>query len=521
MRFFSEDMWESDYDLAYGLFRGNAECQFKAGNVETAVQHTNILLEKARDEIDKAEILYLHIIQLDVLGKFQESDQRIREGLTLFNIHLPDNEEDAKYEVDKAMKIVEDNLRGKEIEDLINLPNMSDLRIKQYSKLLTFFNTYIMLSKIHIIDLLGLKSINNSLLYGNVESSVIGYIGYAMILIRHGEYDKGYRFGLLAINLNKKFNDKLFKTLVLHSFGQFINHWSSHIKSSITILAEAIDTSLETGDKNFASYAAYVRFLLQIFTGEKLYSLVKESTQYFISLNKFYNWIGNFTNVIIHCCLNLQGKTQDRLSLNSNEFNEDDYDKQTAKIPIMNYYYKTLKLFILFIYGSYNDAFKLVLEILKNISIFSTRYILTEVYFYYAMCITQLFQEFTDEERLFYCSELDDCISKMKTWEGNCPENFLHKYMLMSAEKARIEGSDLKAMELYDRAVDLAKQNEFLNNEAMANELAGAYYLNKGRHKIAKIYMTEASYLYNQWGATQKVRDLEERYPDLLVSTKV
>ncbi|MBF0473136.1 MAG: PAS domain S-box protein [Nitrospirae bacterium] len=219
---------------------------------------------------------------------------------------------------------------------------------------------------------------------------------------------------------------------------------------------------------------------------------------------------------MIQFCLNLQGKTLSKFSLGINELNEDDLINKISEMPIYLYYYQVLKLIILFIYGSYNDALKLTLEILKNILIFNTRYIITEVYFYYAMCITQLFPKFSEKEKKHYSKELDDSISKMKTWADNCPENFLHKYLLMCAEKARIEGFDLRAMELYDRAIDMARQNEFLSNEALANELAAVYYLNKGRNVSAKGYMTNAKYLYNQWGATEKVKDLEERYPTLL-----
>ena len=41
---------------------------------------------------------------------------------------------------------------------------------------------------------------------------------------------------------------------------------------------------------------------------------------------------------------------------------------------------------------------------------------------------------------------------------------------------ARIEGRDLDAMRLYDRAIAAARSNGFVHNEAVANEVAAQFY---------------------------------------------
>jgi signal transduction histidine kinase len=98
--------------------------------------------------------------------------------------------------------------------------------------------------------------------------------------------------------------------------------------------------------------------------------------------------------------------------------------------------------------------------------------------------------------------------------------NYLHKWHLVEAEKCRVSGNKLAAMEQYDRAITLAKENQFLNEEALANELAAKFYLDWGKEKIAQTYMTEAYYCYTRWGAKAKVVDLETRYPQLLVTIR-
>lgn len=99
--------------------------------------------------------------------------------------------------------------------------------------------------------------------------------------------------------------------------------------------------------------------------------------------------------------------------------------------------------------------------------------------------------------------------------------NYLHKYHLVEAEKARVLGQFFEAEEFYERAIAGAAENEFIQEEALAYELAAKHYLARGREKIARTYMKEAHYCYDRWGAKAKVKDLEKRYPQLLNSNLI
>ena len=94
--------------------------------------------------------------------------------------------------------------------------------------------------------------------------------------------------------------------------------------------------------------------------------------------------------------------------------------------------------------------------------------------------------------------------AKLKIWSVNCPENFLNKYLLVQAEICRIQGNTLEAIDLYDQAIACAKTNSYIQEEALANELAAKFYLNWHKEKIASDYMQEAYYCYSRWGAKAK-----------------
>ncbi len=105
---------------------------------------------------------------------------------------------------------------------------------------------------------------------------------------------------------------------------------------------------------------------------------------------------------------------------------------------------------------------------------------------------------------------------KMQLWAQHAPMNYLHKYYLVEAERARVLCNPSDARDYYDRAISLAKEHEYLNEEALAYELAARFYIARNIPHLARFYLVEAHYAYQRWGATAKVQHLETRYPQLI-----
>jgi hypothetical protein len=90
---------------------------------------------------------------------------------------------------------------------------------------------------------------------------------------------------------------------------------------------------------------------------------------------------------------------------------------------------------------------------------------------------------------------------QLALWAKNCPENFENRMALVGAEIARVEGRELDVERLYENAIQSARSNGFVHNEALANELAARFYLARRFHKIANAYLRDARYGYLSWGA--------------------
>ena len=70
-------------------------------------------------------------------------------------------------------------------------------------------------------------------------------------------------------------------------------------------------------------------------------------------------------------------------------------------------------------------------------------------------------------------------------------------------------------MRLYEQAIHSARDNGFIQNEAIAYERASDFYRARGFGEIADLYLRNARYGYLRWGADGKVRRLEAMYPQL------
>ena len=65
-----------------------------------------------------------------------------------------------------------------------------------------------------------------------------------------------------------------------------------------------------------------------------------------------------------------------------------------------------------------------------------------------------------------------------------------------------------EAETLYDAAILSSKEHKFVNEEALANELAGYFYVHTGRRDRSAQYFLQAFEKYSEWGAVAKANTL-------------
>ena len=99
----------------------------------------------------------------------------------------------------------------------------------------------------------------------------------------------------------------------------------------------------------------------------------------------------------------------------------------------------------------------------------------------------------------------------MKLWnEQGISWNFKHKLQLMEAEEHYSSGNLKLAKESYKNAIESSRLSRFVNDEALANELAGRFYLETGDLASSLEHFRFAHDNYGDWGAIRKASHLFE-----------
>ncbi|MBV8225770.1 MAG: GAF domain-containing protein [Verrucomicrobia bacterium] len=178
-------------------------------------------------------------------------------------------------------------------------------------------------------------------------------------------------------------------------------------------------------------------------------------------------------------------------------------------------YYWIFKLQARFISGDY-DAAIAAAQKAKTLLWSAETNIQSLNYFYYGALTLAAIHDMAGPQRQGDAlEELKRCLEQLREWSDNCPETFVDKYTLVSAELARIQGRELDAMRLYEDAIQAAREHGFIQNEGVGNELASHFYLKRGYPTVALTYLCEARHCFLRWGALGKVKQLAERYPGL------
>ena len=135
------------------------------------------------------------------------------------------------------------------------------------------------------------------------------------------------------------------------------------------------------------------------------------------------------------------------------------------------------------------------------------------------LLLAQQFRQAAAAIQKTYLTEIKQIINQFEALTAHCKANFEHKYLLLSAEYARLIKPSFDTLTLYHQAIQSAKENGFLQYQALANELLARFLMNYPLGDSSNKHLKEACQLYALWGCTVKQKAFEKEFPKLFVST--
>jgi len=236
MELLPADCWQSQYDLTLAIYESTAEAEYLNINYADSKKLVDIVLQKANKLLEKMNVYELQIQSYNAQIRLVEALNTGLEVLKLLGISFPQNP-NALNIVAGLMK-TKLSLGLKRIEDLANLPEMTDPDKQAAMRILSGILSTAVQAKPRLVPLLASRMVKLCIKYGNSPYASIAYVFYGVVMYKLGDSSLAYQFGQLAIKMLDKFPSRSIKSRVYTPFGSFINHWNASVKSGLDDLKE-------------------------------------------------------------------------------------------------------------------------------------------------------------------------------------------------------------------------------------------------------------------------------------------
>ncbi|MBL1178632.1 diguanylate cyclase domain-containing protein [Pantanalinema sp. GBBB05] len=513
--------WESQYELSLALHNEAVKSAFLSGDFGQMEHLAGVVMAKAKTALDRVQTSAIRIEAYGTQGKLADAIATGLDMLKQLGIVFPAVPQQS--DVAQASEQLEQLLAATQPEELINLPATQDPKVLAALHLLVKLSPVTFISSPELNPLISFKEAELSIVHGNTPFSAVAYASYGLRLCRDvGNLDKAYVFGQLAIALISQSSRKEFEATVLMMVNSFINHWKIHLRETLEPLRYAHHIGVAGGDFAYAGYAAFDYCTHAYLIGKPLTEVQQEMQHYSEALKQMgqqsaFSYLQGYQQAVA----NLIGTPEQPYNFAGAILHEQDiiptWQFQQNQAGLWHFY--TVKLPLCYLFGEFALAYEISRLAKQSIASGTAGVAIPILNFYDSLCCLALLSQppldpRVESDQLW--QQVNENQHQMEYWAASAPMNYCHKFALVEAERYRVLGQTLAAIEQYDQAIAGAQAQEYIQEEALANELAARFYFNWGKEKIAQLYLQEAHYCYLRWGAMAKVTQLETEYPQVL-----
>lgn len=549
-------LWKHQYDLCHKLYATASEVELILGNYERGDALCQVLLSKTRatDHTQQQHKQQQQQPQQLQLQPHQQHTQKLRSYYQLgkalalqsrhheaINYHLSALHHTNSFpkrfllgHVLRELSSVRNCLKKATDFGILNLPmadNESTSAIMEHLLALAVQSYHVSNTAMMVLSVL--RAITLTLTDGISPYSPLAFSAYG-VLLSGSDQASAERVARLSESMLTETKSKHLEGMVLYQNACFVDAWSQPILQTMENFFRGYRSALESGFVE-DGYRNWAYSVTHVYTSGCPLPLIIDTC---IKVNqKLYDYkihplIASFEKVT-KTVQYLTGDISDAIN----------FDKALARIPVMkggsekagvnnsndnngsgngsnssrlgpNYWtwhcWMHMQLAVYF--QEYEIAEKLI-EPFKHYAATDTSYIVASVRVFFSGIAASVLALHTGKGK--YKTIAETCTKQMKSMMSNKGTNAIHRYDLLLACAAAYKKGDFSVKELYDKAIKSAVQSGFIQDAALAYELAGEYFLLYNSKFWAQHYITRAFELYSEWGATAKVdhiRKLRGKY---------
>jgi len=496
-RMLGEEAWEHEYALMFSLALRQANCEYLTGHLSRAQDRLALLAGRAATRLDRCSVACLRAAVYNTSNQPAKAIAVCLEQLSEFGITWHPQPSDAIVRAE--YDLLESRIPDGSPESLATLPLMTDPDWRACMEVLLALEPASIFRDRSLHDLAVLRMANLSIEHGLCEVSPLAFAELCLVLLsRIGARALGFRFGLLGLELVEREGLHRFSGRVLTFVGYHVTPWTAPISAAQVLIQRALSISVESGDLTFRSYCLVHLVALALAAGAPLDDIQREADAALAFARK-----SNF-DLIIQCLVGLLSLIEGLRGAPST-VSADEARLQGPEPGIGPCWYWIRQTQARVFAGDGAAAVRAFDKATPLMWTTPTFFEEAEYHFYGALALAsvgQLAPVFVHQELLV-------------SWALTCPASFTSRVALVAAEIARLEGRVLDAELLYERALDAARSNGLLHEEALTHEIAARFYEARGLRTTAQAFRLNARGCYERWGAFGKVRQLDRDHPGL------
>jgi PAS domain S-box-containing protein len=514
----ASDCWQRRHELIFQIELQRAECEFVTAEPAAAEERLTMLWGRSADAADQAAVACL---LMDLYVTLDRSEPAVAVGLDYLRqvgINWPahPSKEEARREYERIWP----QLENRTIEELIDLPLMTDPALLATLDVLTKLKPGAMYTDANLFCLVISRAVNFSLEHGNCDGACWAYVSLGTIAGPYfGDYKAGFQFGQLGYELVEKRGLKRFLARAYMNFANQVLPWTKHVRASRDLLHDAFEAADKIGDLAYSAPSRSVLVTNLLMAGDSLVEVQREAEASLAYTQKVR--YGIMTDAIaskLGLIRTLRGVTRQFGCFDDEQFDERRFERHLSSKPGLAFAecgYWVRKLQARFLAGDHVAAVEAASRAEQLLWTSLSQLETAEYHFYGALAHAACCDGAAAGERREHLDALAAHQRQLEIWAENCPENFENRAALVAAEIARIEGRPLDAEHSYEGAIKSADANGFVHNEALANELAARFFLGRGLERTGFAHLRDARACYALWGADGKVKQIDRQYPQL------
>ncbi len=510
--------WTDHYAFTLELHHHRLDVAYLNTQFENLEAWGTIVLQQATSLLDRIKVYETRIMALRSQGRFLEVVETGLQVLKLLGIEFPAQPTPA--DIDAAYEQSRQAWQGREPMSLLELPAMQDPKLLAAMQIMSKIVPSTHIAAPSLLPLLSFKQVELSIQHGNSPISIFSYADYGLILCGIiGDIPTGYKFGQLALALLEKLQITAFKSRAYFIVNSFTRHWQEPLQHAIPLLLEGYRSGLESCDwecvaLNLLTYSHY-----QYWAGRELKGLAEEMMTYRDVIQQVkQDATLKSHEAYLQAILGLLGQSEVPYRLQGRVFDADE------SLPLLQSANDRMGLFhvylnqalLCYLFGQDEQAAQYAALLEEYSDAICGFFLMPIGIFYTALIQLKRYPDVRPEQQSMILDRVAAHQVKLQGWATLAPCNHQHRWELVEAERSAVLGDRSAAIEHYDLAIAHAKAYGFMQDEALANELAAKFYLEWNKEKIAQDYLTHAYHGYENWGAKAKVQDLKRCYPHLL-----